>query len=107
MIDNEEESWRQESVNDNISDSLSPIPPTGSSIAPTGLPIPSSGTVSSVSKKRGRPTNSETKFWTDEEIEELTELWSRRENCSIQNTRTISIEEFVKKHFKLHDCYYK
>ena len=73
MIENEEESWRKELVDDNISYSQSLIPPTRS-------PIPSLGTVSSLSKKRGRSTKSETRFWNDEEIEELTELWSQRQN---------------------------
>lgn len=54
LVENEKESWRQDLVNDNISDSQSPIPLAES-------PVPSSSTMSSASKKRGRPTKSDTK----------------------------------------------
>lgn len=75
MIEDKEESWRQELVNDNISDNQSPIPPTGSPMPPTGCSVPpiespflSLATVSSISIK------SDTRLWTVEEIEELIEL---------------------------------
>ena len=62
QIRNEEESWRQQLVeNDNISYSQSHIPNTGETFSPEESTNPSSPAVSSNPKKRGRPTKSDTK----------------------------------------------
>ena len=67
MIENEEESWREMLVNDNISDNQSLIPPTGSSMPPTE-------SHEQYIKKTWTIYKSDTRLWNDEKIEELIEL---------------------------------
>lgn len=74
MIENEEESWREMLVNDNISDNQSLIPSTGSSMPPTGSSVPTTESHEQYIKKTWTIYKSDTRLWNDEKIEELIEL---------------------------------
>lgn len=74
MIENEEESWREMLVNDNISDNQSLIPPTGSSMPPTESSVPPTESHEQYIKKTWTIYKSDTRLWNDEKIEELIEL---------------------------------
>ena len=74
MIENEEESWREMLVNDNISDNQSLIPPTGSSMPPTESSVPPTESHEQYIKKTWTIYKSNTRLWNDEKIEELIEL---------------------------------
>lgn len=74
MIENEEESWREMLVNDNISDNQSLTPPTGSSMPPTESSVPPTESHEQYIKKTWTIYKSDTRLWNDEKIEELIEL---------------------------------
>lgn len=74
MIENEEESWREMLVNDNISDNQSLIPPTGSSMPPTESSVPPTESHEQYIKKTWTIYKSDTRLWNDEKIEKLIEL---------------------------------